>query len=135
MLPEFFLLNSISITICKELFIELHPPKVAFLYMGHGDKNNYVKKSRRSLGGGWPWCLKSTTHSEIRTLTRTLWGDQCLDAVACEGSSFILGRLGCCAWKDPRAFFDRLRNAVAWQDSTSRLIEPLIKYPLANQSA
>ena len=29
--------------------------------------------------------------------------------------------------------FDRLRDAVAWKDS--RLIGPLIKYPLANQSA
>ena len=28
---------------------------------------------------------------------------------------------------------DRLRDAVAWKDS--RLIAPLVKYPLANQSA
>ena len=29
------------------------------------------------------------TLSRNRTRTRTLWGDQCLDAVACEGSRLI----------------------------------------------
>ena len=38
----------------------------------------------KSLRGYWPWCLKPTTLT--LTLIRMLWGDQCLDAVACEGS-------------------------------------------------
>ena len=41
------------------------------------------------LPGFWPWCLKPTTRTLTLTLTRTLWGDQCLDAVACEGSRLI----------------------------------------------
>ena len=43
------------------------------------------------FGGGWLWCPKpKADHPTLtRTLTRTLWGDQCLDAVACEGSRSI----------------------------------------------
>ena len=70
-----------------------------------------------------------------RTLTRRLWGDQCLGDVDCEGSikvdsagyDAVLGRtLG---------LFDRQRDGVAWTYSIKRMIAPLIKYPLANQSS
>ena len=73
---------------------------------------------------------KKKTRRVCYTLILNLW---CLDAVPCEGSTCIAwyGQLGCCAII---GLFDRLRNAaVAWKDS--RLIEPLIKYLLANQSA
>lgn len=35
----------------------------------------------------------------ILTQRLRVWGDICLDAVACEGSRLI-DRLGCCAWKE-----------------------------------
>ena len=44
-----------------------------------------------SLRGVWLWCLKpDADHPTLTlTLTRTPWGDQCWDAVACEGSRSI----------------------------------------------
>ena len=44
-----------------------------------------------------------------------------------------IGRLGCCAWKDSRF----IQPAKGWKDYyySVPLIEPLVKYPLANQSA
>ena len=48
-----------------------------------------------------------------RTLTRTLWGDQCLDAVACEASINILiwpTRMLCSEGLQVYDLFDRLRG-------------------------
>ena len=59
-----------------------------------------------------------------------LRGDQCLDAVACEGSinRFIRPARMMCFGRT-LALFDRPRDAVASTHSINRLIAPLIKYP------
>ena len=53
-----------------------------------------------SLRVFWMWCLTPTTRPSPYpiTLTRTLWGDQRLDAVACECSRSIRPARVLCLW-------------------------------------